>query len=114
MSVWLASGVRLDGTLGEVEPNTESTVNHAAMLAPYGGPLPVVERRDPEQRDAAEVRYELLDPRLKALVHFPGAQYGYLGQRAEIRFRPFDESMGKHVIRVARNWLRGKLRDLTA
>jgi putative peptide zinc metalloprotease protein len=113
--------VRLPGTrafscpLTRVNPGATIDLQYPSLAAANGGPLPVRAKdgastgKDKLKNTAVE--FELLSPRFTGIMS-PSAEQSrslHAGQLGLATIRPFDESLGKHLLRVAMRWSEKKL-----
>jgi putative peptide zinc metalloprotease protein len=114
--------VRLPGAppfscpLTRINPRAAIDLPYASLAAPNGGPLAVrAKDRNPSSDDGSQTaadHLELLSPRFSGILT-PSSDRSrslHAGQLGVATLRPFDESIGKHLFRVAVRWTENKLK----
>ena len=111
--VVLSNGDRLEGPLTKVTPRGSVSPLHPSLCAVHGGPL-VVRKRSAAagEKVTEDERLELIEPHFTATVAVApvASEALWSGQRASVRLAERPESIGDHLWRIARRWLRDKAR----
>jgi putative peptide zinc metalloprotease protein len=100
---WLSS-------LQKVIPRATLIPPHEALATANGGSLPVKPIAERDQASESD-RFELLAPRFTAIVRLSETDSRALrtGQCASVSYRPFDESIGEHLLHGFAHWIRQRL-----
>lgn len=109
VTVCVAPPLDLDCQLDRVEPRASSEVVHAALIAPASGPIPVRSMTSGSATNGDSWQY--VHPRFGGQIQLPTSDAEKLraGQSASVKLATRHGTLGGHLCRIVRDWLRARL-----